>query len=52
VKDDTYDDGNPSCSWMWLFVKERFSTEEDARKWMVDHIDRLIEKYSLHFFED
>ncbi len=51
-KDANHDDGNPNCSWMWLFVKERFNTEEDARKWMLDHIEYLTGKYSFHFLED
>jgi len=45
-------DSNPNCDWKNVSIKTRFDTEEDARQWMVNNIERILEKYQLHFWED
>ena len=41
-------DGNPNCDWMWLFVKERFEEEEEARQWVKEHAEKTLSAYTLH----
>ena len=45
---------NPNCSWSWKKVKPRFSSEEDARQWVKEKLEKVIVKYgfTLHSFED
>ncbi|MDD2731403.1 MAG: hypothetical protein PHW33_04760 [Candidatus Portnoybacteria bacterium] len=52
VKDDKHDDGNASCSWMWIFFKKRFDNENEARNWFVDNFEHFRKTYSIYSFED
>lgn len=51
-KDETITDNNPNCSWMWVSIAKRFDTEDDARAYVNEYIDRFAEKYTFHYFED
>jgi hypothetical protein len=32
---------NPNCDWKWFRIKEKFDTEEAARKWCKDNEARI-----------
>ena len=46
------DDRNPNCSWRWIFVKQRFDAEPDARAWLQVNGDLFLKKYTLHHHKD
>ena len=48
----TEPDNNLNCNWKNIILKIRFDTEDDARQWMVNNIEKILEKFQLHFFED
>jgi len=41
-----------NCDWAWIFFKQRFDTEPEARQWLKDRWDSICKKYSIHQFED
>lgn len=53
VKNEKFDDGNPNCSWAWLYLKNDCKTEDEARIFAEEKL-LLIAKdpqYTLNFFE-
>ena len=40
------------CPWKWVSIKRRFDTEPEARIWIKENLERIAEKYKLHFFEE
>ena len=52
VKTETVTDNNPNCEWKWVYFKYNPSTEEEARAWVLSHIDSLALVYTFHTHED
>ena len=48
-KDENHDDGNINCSWMNIFFKNEFKTENEAREWLNKNIGSLFKKYKIYF---
>lgn len=44
-------DDNPNCSWKWIRFAKRFVDEAEARVWLLQNIDAIQEKYTLHFLD-
>lgn len=43
IKDEfRFNDGNPSCKWMWVFTRQDHNTLEDAKDWATDYITRFL----------
>jgi len=51
VKKDIMEDGNPNCSWKWVFVESCLATEEAARQYIKDNTEELL-KLPLYSWED
>jgi hypothetical protein len=34
---------NPNCAWMWVTLKQKFDSEEEARKWVKDNEERVLD---------
>lgn len=51
-KENLYEDDNPNCSWKWVTAKQRFDGEDDARKWIQENIEFVLQSYLLHFDDD
>jgi len=52
-KDEEHDNGNPNCSWMWVFFKTpNCTTAEDCKQWLNDNIELILKRYNLHMFND
>lgn len=51
-KSDINEDGNPNCTWKWVHMKTKFHSEEDARIFVVENFDALLERYTFHTFEE
>lgn len=45
-------DGNPNCDWKWLTFKRTHNSDEQARVWLQENIDRIQEIHTLRFAED
>lgn len=51
IKPDINEDGNPNCEWRWREFKQEFETEPEAREYMKNNIEYILEHYKLYFFE-
>jgi len=45
-------DDNPNCSWKWMQTKEKFDSEESAKKYLIENIDKLVSGRVIHYFEN
>lgn len=45
-------DNNPNCDWKWIYFKNEFANEEEAREYVKKRIDVFVSKHTLHFFEE
>lgn len=41
-----------NCDWVWVNVKIRFDTEEEARQYVKDNLENIAKVRTLHFLED
>lgn len=48
IKDDIKEDGNSNCSWKWITLKKESKSLQEAKDFLNDHIDKILEKYNLH----
>lgn len=51
-KKDPMEDKNPNCSWRWITLKRRFESAEEAKQFILDNSERLIQQFDLHCLED
>ena len=51
IKDDINKDGNPNCTWEWITLKATSTNVDDAKAFLREETDVIIEKYNL-FMED
>ncbi len=51
-KNDIMEDGNPNCSWKWIWLKHKSETLELAKTFLNDNIDSILDKYDLHSSND
>jgi len=33
IKKDINEDGNPNCTWRWMFLKKKFETSDEAKEY-------------------
>ena len=52
VKNDKINDGNPNCSWMWITLKNKFASTDEAKQFLHDNIDKITQKYTLNLLND
>lgn len=52
VKNDKINDGNPNCSWMWITLKYKFSSTDEAKQYLQDNIGVITQKYTLNLLND
>jgi len=45
-------DNNMNCDWKWLNVPNEFDTEKDARLFVKEHIQSIINRFVLHFTDN
>lgn len=41
-----------NCEWDWIFIKQRFGTEDLARAWVILNINEINKKWPLYFMPD
>lgn len=51
-KDEKHTDNNPNCPWKWIYFKQKFDTEAEARQYIKDHISDLNERFTFYYNED
>ena len=47
IKKDIMEDGNPNCPWKWIALKKESKTLEEAKTFLNEKIDLILEKYNL-----
>jgi hypothetical protein len=45
----TEPDDNPNSDWKSIRLRAKFASENDAREFIKSNIDRIAEKYTLHY---
>lgn len=45
-------DNNSNFDWKWVSIENTFDSKTFTKEWIKANIDRITEKYTLHFFED
>jgi hypothetical protein len=46
VKDELQE--NPNCDWKWVTFKTEFATEPEAREFIRQNLNRILDRYILH----
>ncbi len=52
IKEDIMENGNPNCIWKWITLKYIPENDEQAKQFLKENVDAIVEKYSLYYFED
>lgn len=52
IKKDILEDGNSNCSWKWVKLTYVPKDDEDAREYLKNNVDKIVEKLNLYFEED
>ena len=52
IKDEKYTDNNPNCEWKWIYFKQRFDTEAEAKRYIKDHISDWNERFTFYYDEE
>ena len=47
IKDDINEDNNPNCTWKWITLKRKSSSVADAKEFLKQNYDAIVEKYNL-----
>lgn len=50
-KKDVLEDGNPNCDWQWISLKKQSKTLQEAKNFLNENIERILELYELHYSE-
>jgi hypothetical protein len=50
-KQDIMEDKNPNCTWKGIKFKKEFSSLREAKDFLNENIDAIMENYKLHLFE-
>ncbi len=48
IKADINEDDNPNCSWKLITLKKESESLQEAKDFLNEHIDKILEKYNLH----
>jgi len=47
IKKDIDEDGNPNCKWKWITLKKESESLQEAKDYLNQNIDKILEKYEL-----
>ena len=42
---------NPNCDWKWIQLKKKFDSEPEAREFLKERAEQILEHYDLHHQE-
>ncbi len=51
IKDDINEDKNTNCKWKWIKLSKKSESLMEAKDFLNNKIDSIMEKYNLHLFE-
>lgn len=52
IKKDINEDKNPNCIWKWIRLQKTYTSIEEAKITINNHIDAILKKYNLYMMED
>jgi hypothetical protein len=52
TKKDPMEDKNPNCAWKSVTLKRRFDSAEEAKQFILDNAERLLQQFDLHCLEN
>lgn len=52
IKADLNEDNNPNCVWKWITLKKKSATLQEAKDWLNENRQAILEKYNLYYSED
>lgn len=52
IKDDTMEDGNKNCDWKWITLKREFVSVDEAKAFLKEYEQKIIEKYKLKMLDN
>lgn len=44
-------DDNPNCPWKWIILKKENNSIEEAKQFLNNNIDKILETYNLHLLD-
>ena len=50
IKDDIMEDGNKNCIWKWIFLKDKFSSLNEAKEFLNINFDKFS-KLNLYLID-
>lgn len=51
MKTELITDNNPNCNWKWVTFKTKFLIPDQAKIWLQEKIEEIVEIYHLRFEE-
>jgi hypothetical protein len=51
IKKDIMEDKNPNCPWKWITLKHESESLDDAKKFLKENYDRIMELFNIHYFD-
>lgn len=52
MKNETITDNNPNCAWKWITLKKDSESLEEAKTFLNQNFDAIVQKYTLHEMKD
>lgn len=52
MKNDVITDDNPNCDWKWIQFRKDFNSIEEAKVWLNESIDSIMNLYTLYGNKD
>lgn len=52
IKENIMEDGNANCIWKWITLKYIPESDEQAKQFLKENVDNIVNKYNLYYFED
>ena len=51
-KGEKYNDNNTNCDWMWVQLKRKFETLDEAKEYLRENTEEIAKTLTLHYHED
>ena len=48
IKKDINEDKNPNCPWKWITLKKESQSLQEAKEWLNQNIQQILERYELN----
>ena len=51
IKKDILEDGNANCVWKWITLKKESETLQEAKDFLNENINAILEKIEIYYFD-